>query len=81
MATKLKYCLKDIVGIYPQRAGRHKHPLKEKYFGQQVSTMAVGHVDPKTNQIVYNEMVEHPAIKRIMKVGKNDTNKTQSMDG
>ena len=44
-----------------------KHPLKIKYFGMQVSKMAVGHINPQTGEIEYNELVDHPTIKRIMR--------------
>jgi len=64
MTTKLKYSLKDIKGVYPQKAGRKKHPLREKYWGMQVRTMAIGHIDPKTGEKVYNELVNHPFIKK-----------------
>lgn len=66
MATKLKYSLQDIAGVYPQKAGRKKHPLKEKYWGQQVRGMAIGHVDTKTGKVIYNELIDHPAIKKML---------------
>jgi len=82
MGTIFKYTLKDISGVYPQKAGRKPNRMKEKYKGMQVSTMAIGHIDPKTKRIIYNEMVEHPVIKRILKeVGNYDASKTQPMDG
>jgi len=73
MVFKLSVKLEDFAGNFPQKRGRKPHPLKVKYKGQMVTKFPIGYIDPITKKVVYNELIDHPAVKRIMKrngVGK-----------
>lgn len=62
---KLKYELKDIIGVRNSKPGRQKHPLKRKYKGLNLSAVAIGHVDPNTGKVCLNELINHPTIIRM----------------
>lgn len=66
---KIKYGLQDIVGVRNSKPGRQKHYLKREYKGMNLSAVAIGHIED--GEIVYNELIEHPRIKRrLVKNGK-----------
>ena len=47
--------------------------LKKKYHGMRLAEAAIGHINIRTGKVVFNELVNHPRIKKIMRQSGGQT--------